>query len=259
MYAHYLGSFPDLRALPIGQMSTYGVVYIQIPTQATLTPCNPKIISSRSHLRQSHSHLLRVTLPGQLCHNINLVHIPILQISLPDKTLGRPRIFIPRALTNIAPILLIEHIKVRPVRTGVRVRPNRQRSGRERAASHGRVHAIGSTVDDCAPGSDARRAGGQGRDGFNVGVWLLVDEEAEGVCDGGVCEDGDGGGGDAFCPLAVRNIWGSRVVFVGGIVDVVPQFELTVRIQGPQLSRCVGFQPIRGHSSVTVGVIVESG
>lgn len=75
-------------------------------------------------------------------------------------------------------------------------------------------------------------------------------------------EEVKGRGGEGmptFCPLAVRNIWGSRVVFVGGIVDVVPQFELTVRIQGPQLSRCVGFQPIRGHSSVTVGVTVESG
>ena len=84
----------------------------------------------------------------------------IRKTSLPDKTLRYPRIFIPRTLTDITPVLLIEHVKVRPVRANIRIRPNRQRGGSERAASHGRVHAVGSAVDDCAPGSDAGGPGG---------------------------------------------------------------------------------------------------
>lgn len=71
---------------------------------------------------------------------------------------------------------------------------------------------------------------------------------------------GNGGEGTrTFSPLAVRYVGGSLVVLVRCIVDVVPEFELIARIQCPQLSRCVGFQPIRGHSSIAVGITVESG
>ncbi len=126
------------------------------------------------------------------------MYTPLVQISLSDKTLRRPSTLIPWALTDVTPILLIEHVKVRPVRADVCVRPNRQRGGGERAAGHGRVNAVGSAVDDGAPGIDARRTGCEGWDGFDVGVWLLVDEEAKGVGEGGVCEDGYGGGGDAW-------------------------------------------------------------
>ena len=126
------------------------------------------------------------------------MYTPVVQISLSDKTHRRPSTLIPWALTDVTPILLIEHVKVRPVRADVRVRPNRQCCGGERAAGHGRVDAVGSTVDDCAPRTDARGAGCEGWDGFDVGVWLLVDEEAKGVGEGGVCEDVYGGGGDAW-------------------------------------------------------------
>ncbi len=61
-----------------------------------------------------------------------------------------------------------------------------------------------------------------------------------------------------FNPLTVIYVCGGLVVFVGGIVDVVPELESVARVQRPQLSRCVGLQPIRGHPSVAVGAIIES-
>lgn len=61
-----------------------------------------------------------------------------------------------------------------------------------------------------------------------------------------------------FGPLAVRNVCGCLVVFVGGVVYVVPQLERVARIQGPHVSRRLGFQPIRGHSGVAIGIVVKS-
>ena len=61
-----------------------------------------------------------------------------------------------------------------------------------------------------------------------------------------------------FDPLAVRNVCGSLVVFVGGVVYVIPQLERVARIQGPHMNRRLGFQPIRGHSGVAVGIVVKN-
>lgn len=131
------------------------------------------------------------------------MHDPVLHIPLSNKTLRRPRILIPRALTNVAPVLLVEHVEVSPVRASVRIRPNRQRGSSERAANHGGVDAVGTAVDDCAPGAGAGGTSCQRWDGFDVGVGLLVDEEAVSVCQGGVCKDGYRGVGDA-CGVYVR-------------------------------------------------------
>lgn len=106
---------------------------------------------------------------------------PILQIPLADQTLRRPSILVPRALADIAPVLLVEDVEVRPVRADIRIRADRQRGGSERAAGHGGVDAVCTAVDDCAPGAYAGGAGCEGGYGFDIGVWLLVDEETEGV------------------------------------------------------------------------------
>ena len=59
-------------------------------------------------------------------------------------------------------------------------------------------------------------------------------------------------------PLPIRDVFGGLVaVFVCCIIDVIPKLEPIARIQCPQLSRCVGFQPIRGHSGIAVGNVVE--
>ena len=158
------------------------------------------------------------------------MHAPVLQIPFRIETFRRPRAFIPRTLTDVTPILLVEHIKVRPVCASIGIRSNRQRGSSERAACHGREDAVGPAVDNRAPGADAGGAGCEWWDGFEVGIGLLVDEEALGVGEGGVCEDAYWGGGDAFNPLAVIDICWSLVVFVGGVVDVVPKLERIARI-----------------------------
>lgn len=61
-----------------------------------------------------------------------------------------------------------------------------------------------------------------------------------------------------FVPLAISDVVrGLFTVFICCIVDVIPKLKLIARIQGPKLSRCIGFQPIRGHSGIAVGVVVE--
>ena len=153
------------------------------------------------------------------------MHVPVLQIPLRNDKFRRPRAFIPRTLTDVAPVLLVEHIKVRPVCASIGIRSNRQRDGSECAASLGREDAVGSAVDDRAPGADAGGARCQWWDGFEVGIGLLVDEEALGVGEGGVCKDAYWGGGDAFSPSAVIDVRRRLAAFDGGVVDVVPKLE----------------------------------
>ena len=129
------------------------------------------------------------------------MHTPIPQIPLLNQTLSRPGIFVPGALTDVAPVLLVEDVEVSPVCAGIGVRPDGQGGGGEGAAAHGIDDAVGTAVDDGAPGADARGAGCQGGEGFEVRVWLLVDEEALGVGEGGVLEDAHWGGGDAWLGL----------------------------------------------------------
>ena len=60
-----------------------------------------------------------------------------------------------------------------------------------------------------------------------------------------------------FGPLAVVYVCGCLVVCACCVVDVIPEVELIVFVQCPKLSRRVGFQPIRRHPSVAVGIVVE--
>ena len=129
------------------------------------------------------------------------MHTPILQIPLLDQTLGRPGVFVPGTLADVAPVLLVEDVEVCPVGAGIGVRPDGQGGRGEGAAAHGADDAVGTAVDDGAPGADARGARRQGWEGFDVGVRLLVDEEALGVSEGGVLEDAYWGGGDAWLGL----------------------------------------------------------
>ena len=141
-------SCPDPSSLPTARLSAQNVVYRREPHRHGAA--SPEGVWSQRRFVSAASPTLR-----QSRHHIDLVHAPILHISLPNQTLRRPGTLVPWALTDVAPVLLVEHVKVRPVRTGVRIRPDRERRRSERAASHGRVDAVGSAVDDCAPGADA--------------------------------------------------------------------------------------------------------
>ena len=87
------------------------------------------------------------------------MNTPILQIPLPNQIHRGPRTLIPRRLADVTAILLIEHVQICPVRADIGICPNRQCRGSERAARHCHVDAVGSAVDDGAPGADARGAG----------------------------------------------------------------------------------------------------
>ena len=148
-YIYHAVSSPKGRLLPVAQMAAKSVVHRREPTGAALIHQISNNVLPERCFQQAH-----VPTPPQLRHNINLVHIPTLQIPLLDKTHRCPTILIPWTLTDIAPVLLVKHIEVRPVRASIRIRSDRQSGSSKRAANHGAVDAVGTAIDDCAPGAN---------------------------------------------------------------------------------------------------------